>query len=87
MNLARIVLIAAVCLADGVLLLRAAPAMAAEIISDVAPPPGSMISGSRWATHGATCKGIGSARILGTQLVESSALFSPGYCREVPTLV
>ena len=39
MNLARIVLIAAVCLVDGVLLLRAAPAMAAEIITDVAPPP------------------------------------------------
>jgi hypothetical protein len=39
MNLARIVLIAAVCLADGVLLLRTAPAMAAEIITDVAPPP------------------------------------------------
>ena len=39
MNLARIVLIAAVCLTDGILLLRAAPALAADIITDVAPPP------------------------------------------------
>jgi hypothetical protein len=39
MNLARIALVAVVCFADCVVLLRAAPAMAAEIISDVAPPP------------------------------------------------
>jgi hypothetical protein len=39
MDLARIALIAAVCFADGFLLLRAAPAIAAEIITDLAPPP------------------------------------------------
>jgi len=38
-DLARIALIAAVCLADGILLLLATPAIAAEIISDLAPPP------------------------------------------------
>jgi hypothetical protein len=39
MDLARIALIAAVCFADGILLLRAIPAMATEIITDMAPPP------------------------------------------------
>ena len=39
MNLSRFALLAALCFADGVLLLRAAPALAAEIITDVAPPP------------------------------------------------
>jgi hypothetical protein len=39
MNLVRIALILTVCLADGILLLKAAPAVAAEIITDVAPPP------------------------------------------------
>jgi WXXGXW repeat (2 copies) len=39
MNLARIALLAAVCFADGVFLLRSDPAMATEIITDVAPPP------------------------------------------------
>lgn len=39
MNLVRIALVLAVCLADGMLLLQAAPAAAAEIITDVAPPP------------------------------------------------
>jgi hypothetical protein len=38
MNLARIALLTAVCFA-GNLLLRAAPALAAEVITDVAPPP------------------------------------------------
>ena len=39
MNIVRITLILAVCLADGILLLRAAPAVAAEIITDLPPPP------------------------------------------------
>ncbi|HEY2781398.1 MAG TPA: YXWGXW repeat-containing protein [Steroidobacteraceae bacterium] len=39
MSVARIVLLVAVCLADGILLLRSAPAFASEIITDVAPPP------------------------------------------------
>jgi hypothetical protein len=39
MNLARIALLVSVCLADGILLLKISPAVAAEIISDVAPPP------------------------------------------------
>jgi hypothetical protein len=39
MNLARLGLIMAVCLADGILLLRMGSAAAAEIITDVAPPP------------------------------------------------
>jgi hypothetical protein len=38
MNLARIALIAAVCLADGLLLLKITPAAAGEIIADLAPP-------------------------------------------------
>jgi hypothetical protein len=39
MDLARIALLVAVCLADGLLLIKTAPALAAEIITDVAPPP------------------------------------------------
>jgi WXXGXW repeat (2 copies) len=39
MDLARIALLVAVCLADGLLLLKVAPAAAAEIITNVAPPP------------------------------------------------
>src|SRR5258708_12552040 len=39
MNLARIALLVSVCLADGILLFKISPAVAAEIISDVAPPP------------------------------------------------
>jgi WXXGXW repeat (2 copies) len=39
MDLARIALFVAVCLADGLLLLKFAPAAAAEIITDVGPPP------------------------------------------------
>jgi hypothetical protein len=39
MNIARIALIFAVCLADGIFLLKANIAVAAEIITDVAPPP------------------------------------------------
>jgi len=39
MNLARIALLVSVCLADGILLFKISPAAAAEIISDVAPPP------------------------------------------------
>lgn len=39
MNLARVALIAATCFVDGILLLHAAPTLAAEIITDGAPPP------------------------------------------------
>jgi hypothetical protein len=39
MTLARLALLTAVCFADGLLLLRAAPTIAAEIVTDVAPPP------------------------------------------------
>jgi hypothetical protein len=39
MNLARIALLTAVCLADGILLLKVTPAVAAEILADIAPPP------------------------------------------------
>jgi hypothetical protein len=39
MNLARIALFVIVCLADGLLLFKVGPVFAAEIISDVAPPP------------------------------------------------
>jgi hypothetical protein len=39
MNLVRVTLILAVCLADGILLLKTAPAVAAEIITNIAPPP------------------------------------------------
>jgi hypothetical protein len=39
MNLARLALLVAVCLADGILLLKMTPAAAAEIVSDIAPPP------------------------------------------------
>jgi len=38
-SLARIALLVAVCLADGILLLKSVPAFASEIITDVAPPP------------------------------------------------
>jgi hypothetical protein len=39
MNLARIALLVTVCLADGIFLLKAAPALAADVIADIAPPP------------------------------------------------
>jgi WXXGXW repeat (2 copies) len=39
MNLVRIALFVTVCLADGLLLFKVSPVVAAEIISDVAPPP------------------------------------------------
>lgn len=39
MNFARIALLAAVCLADRILLLKITPAIAAQIITDIAPPP------------------------------------------------
>jgi hypothetical protein len=39
MDLARIALLVTVCLADSILLLKVTPAFAADIISDVAPPP------------------------------------------------
>ena len=38
-NFARIALLVIVSLADGIVLLKAAPAFAADIILDVAPPP------------------------------------------------
>jgi hypothetical protein len=38
MNLARIALVLAVCLADGILLLKAVPAVAADIFADMPPP-------------------------------------------------
>jgi YXWGXW repeat-containing protein len=39
MDLARFALLVSVCLADGILLFKVGPAAAAEIISNVAPPP------------------------------------------------
>ena len=39
MNLARLALLVSICLADGILLFKISPVAAAEIISDVAPPP------------------------------------------------
>jgi WXXGXW repeat (2 copies) len=39
MNLVRLTLVFAICLADGLLLLKTSSAATAEIITDVAPPP------------------------------------------------
>jgi hypothetical protein len=39
MNLARIVLLVTVCLADGILLLKMSPTFAAELLASIAPPP------------------------------------------------
>ena len=38
-NVARIALLVIVSLADGIILLKSAPALAADIIADAAPPP------------------------------------------------
>ena len=39
MNLARVALLVAVCLADGILLLKSVPAFASEIITDAGAAP------------------------------------------------